>query len=178
MNDAGLELLIEYRLRQGRSFPVAIPHDPVVRLIWGDTLPPSHREALVSLCRKVTSVGHSASLVQMWIDDNASIPTLVPRSGMARYRLRVFGPGRLAYLEARCNREAVIDHGDLEARMRAAKGKEKNALQKELKERFPHGRPVTLRPEPGLWQGYDVPVLVEETKPHTRVAFLPCHTEG
>ncbi|MBL1263960.1 type I-G CRISPR-associated protein Csb2 [Methylomicrobium sp. RS1] len=66
---AGLYLLAEYRLRQPRSFPIAIPHNPVVHLIWPVKIPDLHRLALIDLSRKVTSVGHSASLVQMWLED-------------------------------------------------------------------------------------------------------------
>ncbi|MDQ3776995.1 MAG: type I-U CRISPR-associated protein Csb2 [Pseudomonadota bacterium] len=157
------------RDRQPRAFPVAIPHNSSVHLIWHDAFAERHRHPLASLCRKVTAIGHPASLVQMWLAETPPAPNLAPRAGVAKHRLRVFGPGRLAYLEARCNREAVIVHGDLEARIRAAKGRENTMLKKELKERFPHGRPVSLRPEPGLWQGYDVPGPVGETKPHGSV---------
>lgn len=171
VNDARISLaqLPEFRSRQPRAYPMAIPHDAVVHLIWQDNLPERFREALLSLCRKVSAIGHSASLVELWLTDEPPSPNLVPRAGVAKHRLRVFAPGRLAYLEACCNREAVIAHGDLDARIKATNGKERTVLQKELKERFPHGRPVSLRPESGLWQGYDVPWPVGETKLHASV---------
>ena len=171
VNDARISLaqLPELRSRQPRGFPVVIPHDAVVHLIWHYDSPEPYREALASLCRKVSAIGHSASLVEMWLTDEPPSPNLVPRAGVAKHRLRVFGPGRLAYLEARCNRTAVIAHGDLDARIKATNGRERTVLQKELKERFPHGRPVSLRPEPGLWQGYDVSGPVGETKPYGSV---------
>lgn len=156
--DAGLCLLPDYRSRQPRAFPVAIPHAPIVYLIWQDDLSDAHRQALTSLCRKVTSIGHSASLVQMWLDDNPPSPNLLPKAGAARHRLRVFGPGRLRYLEERCNRSAVIDYLEREEQIKQAKGKDKERLKDIQKERFPSGRPASLRPEPSLWQGYDEPM--------------------
>ncbi|MGH8059610.1 MAG: type I-G CRISPR-associated protein Csb2, partial [Candidatus Entotheonellia bacterium] len=158
LKDAGLDLLAEFRSRQGRSFPVAIPHSPVVHLIWGNDLPDIHRESLASLCRKVTSVGHSASLVQMWLEDNPPSASLVPVEGLALHRLRVTGEGRLDYLERRYNRNAVVAWADLNARIQAAaSGKEKKVLQAQLQEHFPGGRPTSLHPDPGRWQGYDIP---------------------
>ena len=57
-----------YRDRQPRTFPVAVPDDPVVCFVWESAEPPPEiRQALDRLCREVTSVGHSASLVRMWV---------------------------------------------------------------------------------------------------------------
>lgn len=93
------------RDRQPRQFPVAVPDDPVVHLQWPQGHPdPEVREALAGLCRKVARVGHSASLVQVWIDEADRVgadgrDVLVPiASGTSRHRLRVPGPGRLAEL--------------------------------------------------------------------------------
>lgn len=99
---AGLSVLPEFRLRQSRQFPVAIPENPVMYLIWPEAhLPTTHRQALEHLCRKVTYVGHSASLVQMWIEDRPPPATLEPitvEQRRGRYRLRVTPAGRLEYL--------------------------------------------------------------------------------
>ena len=45
LRDAGLAVLPEYRLRQPRGFPVAIPHDPTVYLIFSGRVG-VHRTAL------------------------------------------------------------------------------------------------------------------------------------
>lgn len=97
-----LSVLPEFRPRQPRQFPVAIPDNPVVYLIWPEARPPAtHCQALEDLCRKVTYVGHSASLVQMWVEDHPAPATLEPigvEQGRGRYRLRVTPAGRLEYL--------------------------------------------------------------------------------
>lgn len=112
--DAGLALIPEHRVRQARSFPVSVPdangdldgfdpHMPRVYLTWTATeTQASHRQALESLCAKVTSIGHSASLVQMWVEPSPPAANLIPLDGVAtQYRLRVTSDGRLDYLESR-----------------------------------------------------------------------------
>lgn len=95
----GLALLPEARSRQPRQFPAAIPDDPAVHFIWPDVDPsPGHAAALTTLCRKVTYVGHSSSLVQAWVSDDPPAPSLVPTNGQAQHRLRITGGGRLAQL--------------------------------------------------------------------------------
>jgi CRISPR-associated protein Csb2 len=97
---SGVEVLPESRPRQPRQFPVAIPADPEVHLIWeGDERADEHRAALSSLCAKVTRVGHSASLVQMWVAESAPAPSLRP-DDLGNTRLRVPRAGRLISLEA------------------------------------------------------------------------------
>ncbi|HEX7074588.1 MAG TPA: type I-U CRISPR-associated protein Csb2 [Hyphomicrobiaceae bacterium] len=157
LKDAGLAVIPEFRTRQARSFPVAIPHDPVVHLVWNDDLPPELRDSIASLSRKVISIGHSASFVQMWLESSPPTPNLVVSTKLAKFRLRITGIGRLKYLEHRFNREAVKAYADIERRVDRASGKEKKMLQAELKRRFPAGAPISLRPEPGLWQGYGRP---------------------
>lgn len=98
------------RSRQPRSFPVAVPENPVVHLLWKAEPPAEHRRALAGLCRKLTAVGHSASLARAWLEETngtGGVPPgperreLVPVSGVtARHRLRVPTPGRLARLAA------------------------------------------------------------------------------
>jgi len=155
---AGLALLPEHRSRQPRAFPVAIPHTPLVFFCWDETIAPEHRAGLRSLCGKVVSIGHSASLVQVWVMDEPPAPNLVPVAGLAKHRLRVFGPGRLHYLERRHNRTAVVEFCDRAEEIRLAKDQDKKKLQDMQLERFPDGPPVSLRPEPTVWQGYDHPL--------------------
>lgn len=96
------------RDRQPRQFPLALPETPFVHLLWKDAAPPHDvATALGGLAAKVTSVGHSASLVQMWVSQEEpktlepKLRELVPRESGAQHRLRVFGPGRLRHLRDR-----------------------------------------------------------------------------
>jgi CRISPR-associated protein Csb2 len=98
--NAGLQLLPENRSRQPRQFPVVIPHDPTVYLVWPDTPSPEVRDGLESLCNKVIRVGHSASLVQAWVEDSPPEPNLVPTDAVAQRSMRVSGTGRLDHLQA------------------------------------------------------------------------------
>lgn len=89
------------RSRQARTFPVAIPDRDIVYLIWRDAeLPAPALWALGELCRKVAAVGHSASLVQMWVEDNPPpLSDHVPTDRLGTpLRLRVPHPGRLDQL--------------------------------------------------------------------------------
>lgn len=98
--EAGLALLPEHRGRQPRTFPVAIPRDPTVHFIFelDDAFTPELREKLAALCARVTRVGHSASLVQCWLDFDPPPANLVPSEGAAPQRLRIPSAGRLEYL--------------------------------------------------------------------------------
>mgnify|MGYP001162891013 CR=1 FL=1 len=151
--EAGLAQLPEMRSRQPRSFPVAIPYRPVAHFCWQAELPDAHHAALARLCAKVTSIGHSASLVRVWIDDAPPPATWVPGEGPTAARLRVSGPGRLDYLERRMNKQAVLAYAAMKQALQQAKGKTKQQLQQQLDQSFPVP-PVSLRPEPGLWQAY------------------------
>lgn len=144
------------RNRQPRGFPVAIPHDPKVYLVWPDAELGVHRAGLERLAAKVTHVGHSASLVQAWVaEDDEACVKWVPTNGVAKHRLSVASSGRLDELIKLYNRNNVLEYADMKAQADALKGKEKQRLNKTIRERFPRA-PVSLRPGPGRWQGYDL----------------------
>lgn len=127
------------RPRRPRSFPIAIPFDPEVHLIWMEEIPTTHRTALETLCRAVANIGHSASLVQMWLEPAPPAANLVPVQGMASHHLRVFGPGRLDYLERRINRAAWVDFHDRQAAIAAATGKDPDLDAPAHPRRYPWG---------------------------------------
>ena len=111
----GLAAVPEHRLRQPRGFPVAVPHDPAVHLIWSEALG-GHREALSRLAAKVTHIGHSASFVQAWVEEGSGsdiLATWAPTEGVAIRRLRVPAAGRLARLAGSCNRDSWVAYHDL-----------------------------------------------------------------
>jgi hypothetical protein len=66
----------------------------------------------------------------------------------------VFGPGRLADLQARYNRQAVEDHDQLMRAYQSAKGKRKREVKSVLDERYGDSPPRSLRPTSPLWKGY------------------------
>lgn len=157
LKKAGLTVAPEFRPRQERSFPIAIPHNPVVHLIWDKEVPEIYREPLAHLCSKVVSIGHSASLVQMWLTDSPPVPSLVARTGVTRHRLRVFGPGRLEYLKTTCERDTHIARvDDLWTQEEVASGTQRNKLKRK-REAYLHGIVERLRPHPGHYEGYDNP---------------------
>ena len=120
LRNAGLAQLPEHRSRQPRGFPVAIPHDPTVHLIWPEVELGTHHAALERLATKVTHVGHSASFVQMWLEAKPPPPVWVPAAGVALQRLRVTSLGRLKMLETRMNRAARIAYHDLRGEIEQA----------------------------------------------------------
>ncbi len=164
--DQGLTVLPAHRKRQARSFPVAVPEDPVVHLVWEETgaLPPSLHAGLASLCRKVTHVGHSASLVQMWVDADA--PVLGPRRHLwvpddgldATLRMRVPYDGRLSYLAA----------SDPAPHVRHAM-----TLGKLDRARYLDGLVDRLRPRNSRWQGYRRPGPRTSSEVEVRGEFDP-----
>ncbi len=166
LRGAGLAVLPEHRSRQPRGFPVAIPYDPNVYLVWPEIELGEHRAALERLTAKVTHVGHSASFVQAWVVVDGDIrPTWEPMEGIATRRMRVFSTGRLENLTQAYNRAAVVEYADLKARSDALKGtrnkemrEEKRRLDSVIVERFGTHAPVSLRPVPTRWQGYGRPV--------------------
>ncbi|MEM5787031.1 MAG: type I-U CRISPR-associated protein Csb2 [Syntrophobacteraceae bacterium] len=149
---------------QPRAFPVTVLNNPFVYLSWPDDLPEIYQEPIATLCRKVVSIGHSASLVQMWIADKPPPANLIPVIGQANHRLRIPAQGRLEYLETRCNRQAVVLWADMQSHiLNSENKKDKKKLQSEQKAAFPDGKPASLRPEPGHWQGYGEPDSTHST---------------
>ena len=178
LKESGLSTLPEHRSRQPRGFPVAIPHDPTVHLIWPEAKPSIHGDALERLAAKVTHVGHSASFVQAWVDPCPPEPIWIPDHSIAARRLRVTNPGRLRALKTRMNRTAVLAYRDLRGEIEQAKAVLKKMkppptrssreqrrhvkkLKADLEQCFPDGEPATLRPLPGRWQGYGRPTKPE-----------------
>jgi CRISPR-associated protein Csb2 len=99
--DKHLGLMPERRARKERFFPASHVGDGVCSLIWSDTDPGEHRAALSALCAAATRIGHSSSLVRMWIEDTPPEPTYIPAPADIRrhsLKLRVPGAGRMNQL--------------------------------------------------------------------------------
>jgi CRISPR-associated protein Csb2 len=89
------------RNRQPRQFPAVVPDPPTLFLIWNVDIPANLRPALEKVCGQATYLGHSATPVRVWIEDQPPAPTLIPADNGASHHLRMFGNGRLAYLKNR-----------------------------------------------------------------------------
>ena len=94
-----LEVVPEHRPRQPRPFPVAVPRDPTMHLIW-DADPPSGDTRRAS--RRSAAGSSGWAIPRRWRRRAwrgiPRAPNLVPREGSGRMRLRVPAPGRLEHL--------------------------------------------------------------------------------
>lgn len=144
------------RPRQPRTFPKTRPEDDTVFLSWPATPPDTLRQPLDQLCAKVTRIGHSSSLVQLWLA-GALTPTpsdWLPQDNLNARRLRVATPGTLRYLEDCFAQHDLDEYFDLASQIDSAKGAAAARLKKQLKLRFPDGVPQPERPRLSVWQGY------------------------
>lgn len=171
------------RDRQPRTFARAVLEEDTVYLVWPSADPsPAVRSALTQLCPKVTRIGHSSSLVQMWLADEGEsiVPTWVPDDDRAIVRLRVPGPGTLDDLAQSYNGEAVQTYADLLA---IADDNSDKAAQRKAKARlkadYGNGSPLRRRPRLTRYQGYARPEAVSESRvrgtvfdPHLTVLTL------
>ena len=90
--------IAELRPRKPRRFPSVLVGDAICALAWPDAEPGEHLPALAGICAAVSHVGHSSSIVRMWIEGSEPRADLRPGSEGGDYRLRVPGPGRLSEL--------------------------------------------------------------------------------
>ncbi len=166
------------RDRQPRTFARAWLEDEVVHVYWTHAEPPAHlRTALEQLCRKVTRIGHSASLVQVWLASPTEVgePTWVVDRDRPEAHLRIAGPGTLEYLEDCYNGEEVERWGAL--LLRTAEGadatRQKPAKGALPNTRLPKATPVRRRPELRLCEGYARPRSNEKRAAAPGTVFSP-----
>jgi CRISPR-associated protein Csb2 len=155
------------RPRQPRQFPKCRPDTDVVYLEWGSGESVEIRAALAGLCGKVTRIGHSSSLVYMWIANTVSDESLAlwqPTSFGGEARLRVVEEGFLQYLERQFNGAELQDYCRLEEELSSTAGKAKTQARAALQARFPYGAPQSNRPVARAWQGYTVGCGVARTE--------------
>lgn len=162
------------RNRQPRTFPSVWVGDSPCYLHWPSAKAKEverHRSALEQLCGKVTRIGHSSSLVRMWVEDEVSSSTTtvtwVPDDGLAEWQARRVSEGTLDLLDRLFNRRDRGQYQRISDRITALKAekptgkgsKERKAaikaeveqLENDLK-RFDPRDPI--RPKLGLWTGY------------------------
>lgn len=165
------------RERQSRVFARASLEDDTVYLSWPDLDPPeSHVQALAGLCAKVTRIGHSSSLVQMWLADGAEVgePNWQPDEERATIRLRIAGPGTIEHLERLYNAEAVEDYATLKVDAETASDqKTRKAARQRLKQQYGNHPPPQLRPRLSFYQGYAPPVAPSASPAACGTLFSP-----
>jgi CRISPR-associated protein Csb2 len=163
VNDAtGIESLPTERPRQPRTFPRVFVGEEPIRFIWSGEGQPSYLDALERMCRTVTRIGHSSSLVWVRLERDAAslVATHQPTEDSTEDSLRITGDGALSQLERAFNAENIQAYEDLDLRIRLAKAKQKVAAREEMARRFPLGKPVSRRPVFSISRGYR-PVSVE-----------------
>lgn len=167
------------RVRQPRTFASAWVGDEAVYLIWRDASPSDEqRQALEQLCLKVTRIGHSISLVQVWLcspaEADALVPNWVPDNARAEITLRIPAEGTLSDLERRFNAQECDEYATLkiEAADETDKKRQREARRK-LREKFKNQPPPRLRPALSLYQGYARPMSTKEEKLPKSSVFSP-----
>ncbi len=93
------------RSKGARTFPSVRPLDERVFLVWKEVNADHRRSAIEALCGKVTRIGHSSSLVRMWVEDDPPRATWLPDDEEATIHLRVPTDGYVAALEASYRRD-------------------------------------------------------------------------
>jgi len=145
------------RKRQPREFAKAWLDDDSVLLCWPEADAGQHFDALQRLCGKVTRLGHSSSLVQMWASNQApDIPAnWLPDETRPTHRFRVAGPGTVNYLERQFNRKEVERFFALKATADDPSDRRRQQEAKlAMKQNFAGQTPTRLRPELSLTHGY------------------------
>jgi len=160
VNDqSGGEALVK-RSRQPRLFPRVHVGDEPLRIIWrvDPSIFPQHIGALENLCRHVTRVGHSSSLVWVRLERTAGAvqPTYMHDEHGMDARFRVVGAGAVIRLEHAFNKTNIDAFAEIEGRIATAKPKEKKQLKAEIDKQFPLGRPTSQRPVISIRGGYRV----------------------
>jgi CRISPR-associated protein Csb2 len=104
-----LEVLPEFRGKQGRTYPTVLPDETTMWFQWPDASPGAERlDILNGLLSRIGRIGHSSTLVACRCADDAPSPTWVPGHGRGGTRLRVPRAGLVDRLE----RAYASHHGE------------------------------------------------------------------
>lgn len=165
----GGEALLK-RSRQPRFFPrVYIGSEPL-RQTWHvpDEPPAGHLDALESVCRSVTRIGHSSSLVWARLERNgAAEPTHVPDEHALENGLRIVQAGAMGRLEGAFNKATIDEFAALEEEISLSNSTARKQLQSDREARFPRGRPTSQRAVFSISRGYRRVEPARADTPHT-----------
>jgi CRISPR-associated protein Csb2 len=192
------------RSKQPRSFPRVWVGDDICFMHWPEAEGVAqYRAALDRLCGKVTRIGHSSSLVRMWVDEEAVVTGTAaeqwkPDDLLPEFQVRKLSAGTLRMLTDRFNEPARQHHAALSehletlgAQKKVLKGKGSNdrkaALDVEIKvvaaERELINAHTPVRPTLGLWSGYRRADRADSNEQTTQTHFdtdvlVLTHTDG
>ena len=173
-----LGVMPDCRSRQERTFPsVYVNGEDAQRhvyLSWPHAMPtPETLGAFEGLASAVTRIGHSSSLVQMWVCEGEVPSTYQPATSKGKavkgITLRVPAAGFLAELDQRYNAEDIEVFFELSESIPAKTGKTKAQAKAVFQERFgtawsrTASAPVRLRPSIGRTVTY-VPIRKVESQ--------------
>lgn len=152
------------RSKQARSFPrVWVGHGPC-SMQWphaDEAELDKHVAALDRLCRKVTRVGHSSSLVRMWATCDYSIEdvsreTWVADDVLGEHHCRVAVVGALESFPGQTNIPRIVQFAEMDTHIRSSTGKEQKQVKEEFEKQFgvkwksSASPPPLLRPKLGI----------------------------
>lgn len=164
------------RDRRPQTFARTWPEEDVVYLVWSNVEPDQTiTGTLEQLCEKVSRIGHSMSLVQVWVatPQEAPEPTWVPDEERADIHLRVPWAGLLADPEQRYKDAALEAYTELLVVADEGNNKSRGTARKELKDKFggePHPR---RRPQVAFYQGYARSIGPDATTEAPGTIFSP-----
>jgi CRISPR-associated protein Csb2 len=116
---SGIQSLPDLRIRQPRTFPSVTPDDPVVVFSWPEvTATAEQLLKLDEVLSRVSSVGHSASLVSVRVVEESAEPTWVPNANGGRV-FRATQSGQLTALEQAYERHGATHPRVLPAQLQA-----------------------------------------------------------
>ena len=146
------------RHRIDRVFARASLASDTVMLHWPDAAPTQPvSDALAALCSKVTRIGHSSSLVQMWLAGAPpdGLQKWVENEKLGTHMLRVPREGTLVELDRSFNGDAVTRYVALLLAVEDAPDKKAAIVaKKELLTAFPDGEPRQDRPHISTYASY------------------------
>jgi CRISPR-associated protein Csb2 len=168
---AALGVMPDQRSRQERTFPTlhidGEGPSRHVHLRWPNAEPPTEiLAALTKLALKVTRIGHSSSLVLVWVSQAEDVPARAYASNAKATKthrgvqLRVPAPGLLAELDQCFNADEIDTFFDLSDAIANGKGKAKEQAKAAYEEHFGTAwnrsavAPVRLRPSLGRTAHY------------------------
>ncbi len=181
---AALGVMPDQRSRQERTFPAVYVEgeEPAcfVHLVWPSARPtPELLCSLENIAEKVTRIGHSSSLVRMWVAAKDELPLRAytpdqPAAGVRRgLQLRISARGFFADLVSRYNSGEINAFFDLSERIAASTGKGCVQAKAEFAERFGTvwsrgvSAPVRQRPSTGLTADYSMKGEAEPLMSHS-----------